>query len=137
MKKRGFGQGKWNGYGGKLQPGETLAAAMLREIQEEGGVVAAATDLVKVAVLKFFFVHDTAWNQEVHVFILRKWNGQPTETEEMRPQWFAFDRIPYNQMWVDDKHWLPNVLAGKKIEAEFYFRTGAETLEKFDVRELN
>lgn len=24
MKKRGFGAGKWNGFGGKVQPGETI-----------------------------------------------------------------------------------------------------------------
>jgi 8-oxo-dGTP pyrophosphatase MutT (NUDIX family) len=31
MKKRGFGVGKWNGTGGKLQPGETVEEAMIRE----------------------------------------------------------------------------------------------------------
>ncbi len=38
MKKRGFGMGKWNGFGGKVDPGETLLAAALREMQEESGV---------------------------------------------------------------------------------------------------
>ena len=30
LKKRGFGQGRWNGFGGKVQPGETIEAATSR-----------------------------------------------------------------------------------------------------------
>lgn len=30
MKKRGFGAGKWNGFGGKVQPGETIEQAARR-----------------------------------------------------------------------------------------------------------
>jgi 8-oxo-dGTP pyrophosphatase MutT (NUDIX family) len=38
MKKRGFGTGKWNGVGGKIESGESLEAALVRECQEEIGV---------------------------------------------------------------------------------------------------
>jgi hypothetical protein len=30
MKKRGFGQGKWNGFGGKVEKGETILEAAQR-----------------------------------------------------------------------------------------------------------
>ena len=30
FKKRGFGQGKWNGFGGKVEPGETIVNAAVR-----------------------------------------------------------------------------------------------------------
>ncbi len=30
MKKRGFGAGKWNGFGGKVEPGETIEEAAIR-----------------------------------------------------------------------------------------------------------
>lgn len=30
MKKRGFGAGKWNGFGGKVNPGETIEDAARR-----------------------------------------------------------------------------------------------------------
>jgi hypothetical protein len=39
----------------------------------------------------------------------------------MKPQWFSFDKIPYNEMWPDDIYWIPHVLAGKKLEANFTF----------------
>ena len=35
MKKRGFGTGKWNGFGGKVEVGETVADAAQRELEEE------------------------------------------------------------------------------------------------------
>ena len=35
LKKRGFGKGKWNGYGGKKEDGETIEEAVVREIYEE------------------------------------------------------------------------------------------------------
>ena len=38
MKKRGFGQGRWNGFGGKLHEGETIEQAAKRETFEEAGV---------------------------------------------------------------------------------------------------
>ena len=32
MKKRGFGAGKWNGFGGKVDPGETILQGAVRYI---------------------------------------------------------------------------------------------------------
>ena len=33
MKKRGFGTGFYNGFGGKVEPGETILEAAVREVQ--------------------------------------------------------------------------------------------------------
>ena len=33
MKKRGFGEGKWNGFGGKVQSGETIEEAARRCVE--------------------------------------------------------------------------------------------------------
>jgi len=38
MKKRGFGEGKWNGFGGKVEPNESILQGAIREVQEECGV---------------------------------------------------------------------------------------------------
>jgi 8-oxo-dGTP pyrophosphatase MutT (NUDIX family) len=119
MKKRGFGEGKWNGVGGKVGEGETIEAAALREMREEIGV--GAEELTKVALIDFYFEEEPSWDQRMHVFLIRSWEGEPTESEEMRPQWFAFDEIPYKEMWIDDEYWMPMVLEGKKLKAEFRF----------------
>jgi len=118
MKKRGFGEGRWNGVGGKVEPGETIEAAMIREAQEEIGVT--PTLFEKVGDIRFdeYFKGEPAL-MHVHVFVATAWNGQPAESDEMAPQWFHVDDIPYSDMWSDDIYWLPLVLQGQKITADF------------------
>ena len=54
MKKRGFGVGKWNGFGGKLEPGETVVEAAAREVREECGYIVNTTDLGTGGFWKFW-----------------------------------------------------------------------------------
>jgi hypothetical protein len=85
--------------------------------------------LNKVASLNFIFPHQQDWNQKVHVFFVEEWEGNLNESEEMKPQWFEMDNIPYEQMWSDDIHWLPRVLKGEKINGEFTFNEKDELTE--------
>lgn len=135
MKKRGFGKDKWNGTGGKLHEGETPEMAIVRETEEEIGVKVEVSAMEKVAVIDFHFVEKPDWDQQCHVYMTKSWGGEPAETEEMRPQWFPFDAIPYDAMWVDDAYWLPLVLAGKKVKAEFHFEEGGKKMVKHSVEE--
>lgn len=118
MKKRGFGAGRWNGFGGKVEADESIEAGAKREIQEEAGIT--VDTLHAVGVLLFSFAGQEQ-KLEVHVFTATDWQGEPQETEEMRPYWFAYDAIPYQEMWLDDVRWLPLVLQGKKISGTFHF----------------
>jgi hypothetical protein len=61
------------------------------------------------------------FDQQVHVFFTEKWQGDPTESEEMKPKWHLNSGLPFDQMWIDDPHWLPRVLAGEEIKAKFVF----------------
>ncbi|PIR89820.1 DNA mismatch repair protein MutT [bacterium (Candidatus Gribaldobacteria) CG_4_10_14_0_2_um_filter_33_15] len=133
MKKRGFGAGKWNGVGGKFDPekDKNVLEAAIREAKEEIGVL--IKDLEKVAVLDFYFPEvpeDFNWNQTVHVFIAKDWEGKPEESEEMLPKWFSFDEIPLSGMWDDDKFWLHHVLEGKKLKAEFIFNKKEQVIKQ-------
>jgi mutator protein MutT len=117
MKKRGFGEGKWNGVGGKVEPGETPEQAAIRECQEEAGVT--PRNLKKMCEIDFYITSKPDFNNYAHVFVAVTWDGDPHETEEMRPQWFSLDALPYHQMWGDDHAWLPLVLAGKRFRSTF------------------
>ncbi|MFA6365538.1 MAG: 8-oxo-dGTP diphosphatase, partial [Candidatus Paceibacterota bacterium] len=92
MKKRGFGAGRWNGFGGKLTPGETIEDAARREMQEEAGI--ELKNLDKVGIIDFEFQGNPEL-LEVHIFKSDDFVGEPTESEEMKPQWFHMDDIPY------------------------------------------
>jgi len=137
MKKRGFGMGKWNGVGGKVTDGESVEEATTREAHEEIGVVIALKDLRKVADLYFKFVDKEEWNQHCSVYTTLVWKGEPTESEEMKPQWYSQKDLPYDHMWVDDKYWLPRVLAGEKIDARFIFNQKGEIAGPFEIKKVS
>jgi 8-oxo-dGTP pyrophosphatase MutT (NUDIX family) len=125
MKKRGFGVGKWNGIGGKVKGGESIEQSIMREAHEEIGVVINEKDLETMGSLIYRFKDNPDWDNHMHVFAVRSWAGEPAESEEMRPQWFTKDQLPFDAMWVDDQHWLPIVLRGEMVNAEFLFnKTG-------------
>lgn len=118
-KKRGFGVGNWNGFGGKLMPGESVEAAAKREMYEECGV--HIQEMEKRGIMRFSFA-DGNEPLEVHLFAVTAASGQPAETEEMSPQWFPVDGLPFDSMWADDIHWMPYFLEGKYFDAEFHFK---------------
>lgn len=119
LKKRGFGKGRWNGIGGKPGPNEKIAETVVRETQEKIGVI--PLNIEKRAVLDFYFPHNPEWNQRVVIYLAKNWAGKPKESEEMKPKWFNINDLPFELMWPDDKYWLPKVLEGSNINAEFLF----------------
>ncbi|MFZ2252543.1 MAG: NUDIX domain-containing protein [Minisyncoccia bacterium] len=130
MKKRGFGEGYLCGYGGKIEAGETIINAAVREIDEESSVAVAVTDLEKIAVIEFFFKDGK--HLEVHTYFVNTWEGEPEETEEMRPEWFLYNDIPYEKMWADDIHWLPFALRGGKFTGRVWFKEDGKSIEKME-----
>jgi mutator protein MutT len=120
MKKRGFGEGKFNGIGGKIESGETPEEAMIRETKEE--ILVTPTKYEKVGIIEFDeFYKGKKEKVMFHLYIVSKWQGEPNESEEMKPKWFDIQNIPYDKMFPDDKYWLPFILEGQKIRAYFDF----------------
>jgi 8-oxo-dGTP diphosphatase len=119
-KRRGHGAGKINGPGGKLEPGEAPLEGVLRETDEEVGI--APRDIRLAAVLRFIDTRDEDWLG--YIFIGMGCVGTPRETAEASPAWHALDRLPLEEMWDDDRYWLPRILAGERLEGEFLFAGG-------------
>ncbi|KIJ14601.1 hypothetical protein PAXINDRAFT_169741 [Paxillus involutus ATCC 200175] len=154
MKKRGFGVGLYNGFGGKVDPGETPAQAAARELQEEAGIDAP----LEYAGNLLFLTEGTDWAFDVKIYSAREHSGTPIETDEMRPEWFslsedslygrtlevpldaqsstsptdsslspadsALPHIPYAKMWADDIYWLPSLVRGQKFVGRADFGEG-------------
>lgn len=128
MKKRGFGVGRWNGFGGKVKEGESIEDGVRREVLEEAGI--NLEKISKGGILEFNFEGnpDTI---EVNLFRAMDFSGEPQESEEMRPEWFNVNEIPYDSMWPDDRHWLPLFLEGNNLSGKFLFdEKGNEILKK-------
>jgi 8-oxo-dGTP diphosphatase/2-hydroxy-dATP diphosphatase len=105
MKKRGFGVGWWNGFGGKLEPGETYEDSARRETFEEVGVT---VDKLKHIASIVFYNEDQI--QAVSKAYTATFHGEPAETEEMKPEYFKLKEFPYSTMWPGDDNWIPEAL---------------------------
>lgn len=106
MKKRGFGEGWWNGFGGKLDPGESYEDSARRETLEEVGIHLG--ELKHLADIHFYF---DGVLQIVNKVYRSAFSGEPVETDEMLPKCFTVATIPYDTMWPGDDLWIPRVLA--------------------------
>ena len=116
-KRRGLGAGKINGPGGRLDPGEAPLDGAVREVEEEVGVV--PTGIRAGGELSFQFVD--GYSVHVYVFSATGYRGELKETDEAIPLWADLDRIPYDQMWVDDVLWLPLLLDRQPFAGRFIF----------------
>jgi 8-oxo-dGTP diphosphatase len=116
-KKRGLGEGKINGPGGRLEGDETPRQAAVRETQEEIGIT--MLDPAPAAELSFAF--SDGYTLFATVFISYRYHGALIETDEAAPFWQPIDQIPYDEMWYDDRLWLPHVLEGTYVVGRFLF----------------
>lgn len=130
-KKRGFGIGKINGVGGKLEPGETPLEAVIRECGEEIGVV--PNNPVEYGVVEFDeVIKGERCLVEMHVFKCDGYSHdtEPQESDEIKPVFINKNEIPYERMFEDDKYWLPELLKNKKFKGSFIYDDNLKLLEK-------
>ena len=135
LKLRGFGEGKWNGFGGKLEAGESPWIAAKRELLEEAGI--AATQLESRGQLLFSY-EGSPKLMLVHLFMVDAFDGEPGEDDghddpEMRPEWFRRADIPYDSMWADDEIWLEQILDGASVSGAIHFASDSKTIRGKDV----
>ena len=130
-KKKGFGQGKWNGFGGKIREGETLPECAIRELWEESGLKANVEDLLWIGKINFVFQDQSHLDHPVDIFLLRNWQVNPSECEEMKPQWFSVGKIPFSEMWADDVYWFPKLISECQFEANCIYCPDGESVHTF------
>ena len=128
-KKRGLGAGKINGPGGRVDPGETVLQCAVREVQEE--LLITPTDLSKRGELLFQFTD--GYSIHVHVFRAEGYEGTPTETDEAIPLWTPINALPYDEMWEDDRIWLPCIIDSRPFFGRFIFDKDAMLDYDFEV----
>jgi len=136
MKKRSFGVGKWNGYGGKLKEDESPIDGIMRELEEESRLVIPKENFKELGYMDFYFDDKAEWNQRVLVYRVDDFTGEPEETEEMVPKWFPLNEIPWQEMWKGDDQWVPYVIENKKFSGEIHFAEGGEKLVSVEVKEI-
>ena len=135
MKKVRWGAGNWNGFGGKVKVGdekeegeedEAIESAAVRELAEEVGLIANSIEKKGVITFHNAKINTTA---EVHVFTTDDFSGEPTESDEMTPQWFKVSELPLSEMWRADKEWVPRVFEEGEFKGEFFYNENDELVD--------
>ena len=126
-KKRGFAKGTLNGIGGKQDPGESIEQAMIRETQEEIGVTPLSYELIGKINFNVWYKGEHV-NMFLSIYTCDKYLGKIVETEEMIPNWYDKNNIPFERMLQDDLLWLPMALVGKKFVGDVKFDQNMEML---------
>lgn len=129
-KKKGeIGAQTLNGPGGKCEENESPLDCVIRETQEETGVVLDKVQTEKIAVITFFA--GGVADFEMHVFRTTVFSGEPQETEEMIPAgWYGIDSLPTSEMLESDREWFPKTLMGERFNAHVSYSKRAAGFEK-------
>jgi 8-oxo-dGTP diphosphatase len=125
----GISKGKWNGPGGKIEPGETSEQCVRREIMEETGLQLGRIE--HVGQLSF---NGDGLDLLVDLYRSSDFAGKERDSDEGRLKWFGEDALPYASMWDDDKYWLTPLLCGIHFDASFRFSHGKVVEATFKVR---
>lgn len=135
-KKTGFGRGKVVGIGGHVEPGESVEAAICREVAEETSVTVVPADLVPAGTVDFVFPAKPAWDMHTTVFLCSHFDGEPVESDEIAPRWYPVDALPAESMWADAIHWLPAMLSRRRAAWQVTLNADNETVARSTSRAL-
>ncbi|MFB6194471.1 MAG: 8-oxo-dGTP diphosphatase [Halobaculum sp.] len=132
-KQRGVGAGKLVGPGGRVEPDETPDDCVRREVREELRVEPVGVERVGEIEFHFRTPDPDDDSMYVYVYTAEGVRGEPEATPEAVPVWHPTDQLPYEEMWADDRIWMPHMLDGHTFTGQFVLTDDGEALAEYSV----
>ena len=110
--------GKWNGLGGKFQPGETPEECVCREVSEESGF------LIESPRLRGFLTFPQFKDGEdwyVYLFTADAFSGTLAECSEGNLSWIPDEKLLDLPLWEGDQYFLRWIQEDRFFSAKFVY----------------
>ena len=118
-KENDYHEGKWNGLGGKFEPGETPEECAIREVEEESGLKIEDPRLCGFIVFPEFD-GENDWN--VFIFTADEFSGKLIDSPEGKLEWISDKKLFDLNLWEGDKIFINWVLDKKFFTAKFIYK---------------
>ena len=120
-KENDYHEGKWNGLGGKFEPGESPEECALREIYEESGIKVLSLKLKGIITFPLFDGKDDWY---VFMFTSDKFEGELINSPEGTLKWIPNKTLTEINLWEGDKIFIPWLFGDKFFSAKFNYEKG-------------
>lgn len=120
-KENDYHEGKWNGLGGKFEPGESPEECAVREVKEECGLTVKS---LKLKGLITFPMFDTKEDWYVFLYIIDEFEGELIDSPEGKLEWIENDKLTELNLWDGDKIFIPWLFEDKFFSAKFHYDNG-------------
>ena len=119
--------GKWNGLGGKFEPGESPEECVIREVQEESGLQIRNPRIHGLLMFPSFKGED--WY--VFVFTAREFEGELIDSPEGKLEWIPDEKLTSLNLWESDQIFFPWLEIEQFFSAKFIYK--GDQMESYDV----
>ena len=116
-----YHKGKWNGLGGKFNPGETPEECVKREVEEESGLIVKDPVLRGIITFPLF---DGVDDWYVFLYTATDYEGELKETDEGELEWVPNELIYNLNLWPGDKIFMRWLFNNKFFSAKFNYKDG-------------
>ena len=113
--------GKWNGLGGKLEPGESPEECVVREVEEESGLRIRNPRLHGIITFPAF---DGLDDWYVFVFTASEFEGELIDSREGVLRWVPDDEVLRLPLWEGDRIFIPWLDKPRCFSARFMYQNG-------------
>ena len=120
-KENDYHEGKWNGLGGKFEPGESPEECAVREIEEESGLIVKN---IKMKGFITFPMFDGKEDWYVFAFVIDEFEGELIDSPEGQLEWIPNDKLKELNLWEGDQIFIPWLFQEKFFSAKFNYEYG-------------